>query len=104
MPRRRRKLRQTPTQAPLPFEECQLVSAAEPVGSGLDPSSAPISANQDKETFDPASRTLMPSSSQSLQDAASSPKVTLSQLLNLMPLLSDVHDTWLDDRDRTSEP
>ena len=45
-------------------------------------------------------RRLEASSSQRLHDPASSPRVTLSVLLSLMPLLESVHDAWLDEQNR----
>ena len=89
MPEHQRKLRQAPTQAPLPFEKCQLVSAAEPVGSGPGPSSASSSAKHGQETSDPASRTLMPSSKEHHQVAESprSIRFTARALVELLDTL-----------------
>jgi hypothetical protein len=92
MPGRRPKLRQIPSQPPLPFEECQLVSAAEPVGSETDPSSALSSEKQDKETSDPAGRILMPSSIESDQDAAAEPQLDLAAWRRLLLVLRRLGD------------
>jgi hypothetical protein len=71
MPKCRRKSRPAPTQSPLPFEESRPAPAVKPSGSRPGSLSAPRpSVKQDKKASDPASRTLMCSSTSTHQDAA----------------------------------